>query len=336
MKQVVYVDVLVALNMILSFFLIRSVCVFARERPSTLRVLVGSALGGIYALVIFLPEVHIFLNLVGRFVFLLLVAFCVFGFGSVRRFCRCFVLLFAVSMLFAGAVLALHLLVLPNGTVVRNGSFYADIGFIQLVLSCALVYAVSRIFGSFFTKRSSEEINVRVKLSFGGKTVCADGIIDTGNTLNDSFTGEPVNIISQSLALGLLPDSCAGAVISPLSGNIPAGMHLVVSDTVGASALMCAFKADSMTLTVYDKKVSVTGATLAVSGRETFAGSKNVLVNSVFINDITGGRDSGKTDKTHKPNKTKAEKARCLLHKRSRNSASSADGCAGKRGDAAH
>lgn len=336
-KQVVYVDVLVALNIIISFFLIKSVCAIAREKPKTVRVLIGSVMGGAYSLVIFLPEVHIALSIFGRIVFVFISSFAVFGFGSIKRFLRCVFLLCAVSVLSAGVLVAVWQLFLPNAVMQRNGSFYIDVSFVQLVCVCALVYAVVKFFGRFLAKSNSEDINVRLEISFHGKSVKANGIIDTGNNLCDSFTGESVSVISQSLALSLLPDRYMQAAIAPVSGNMPEGMHLIVSDTVSSSALMCAFRADSMTLSVSDKQITAKNATLAVSRRESFGGGVNVLLNSVFINNIQGGRDSEeKTEIAHRKDKTKAEKARDLLHKRSGNSACTVDECAGERGDATH
>lgn len=337
MKQVVYVDVLVALNIIISFFLIRSVSAITREKPKSLRVLAGSAMGGAYSLVIFLPEMHIVLSIAARMAFLFAVTAAVFGFFGVRRFFRCYVLLCTFTVLCAGAAVAACLLFFPGAAVLRNGSFYIDISFVQLVCVCAAVYIVALIFGRFLSKRSSEEINVRLKITYKGKTVSASGIIDTGNTLNDSFTGEPVSVISQNLALGLLPDEYAVAAVSPLSENLPEGMHLIVSDTVGASALMCAFAADSMTVTAADRHTIVAKPMLAVSCAQSFSGDKNVLVNAAFINDIMGGRDSeNKTRSIDNENKAKAEKARRLLHKRPGNVACTPDVSSGKRGDATH
>ncbi len=337
MKQVVYVDVLVALNIIVSFFLIKSVCVIAREKPRSARVLIGSLMGGVYSLVIFLPDIHIALSIAGRIVFLLVVTVTVFGFRSIKRYLRCYLLLCVVSMLCAGVLVALWMLFLPQAVMLRNGSFYVDVGFVQLVLVCALVYIGARIFGRFFAKKNSEEVNVRLEIIFQGKKVKANGIIDTGNTLRDSFTGDPVSVISQSLALSLLPERYFSAAISPMSGDMPEGMHLIVSDTVGSSALMCSFKAESMVLIISDKQMKIENATLAVSTRETFSGGRNVLVNAIYANDIQGGNICDKkAEITHITDKASAEKTRSLLHKRSGNSACSADGCTGKRGDAAH
>lgn len=337
MKQVVYVDVLVALNIIVSFFLIKSVCAFAREKPKTVRVLIGSVMGGVYSLVIFLPEVHTALSIVGRLIFIFAVTAVVFGFGSVRRYLRCYLLLCAVSMLCAGVLVALWLLLLPQAVMLRNGSFYLDVSFVQLVIVCALVYIGARVFSRFLAKRAADEMSVRLEIAFMGNKVNANGIIDTGNTLRDSFTGEAVSVISQSLAFSLLPDEYFKAAIEPMSGNLPEGMHLIVSDTVGSSALMCSFRAESMLLITAEKQIKIENATLAVSTRETFSGGRNVLVNAIYANDIQGGNSCDKkTESAHNKDKSASEKTRCLLHKRSRNSACSADGCAGKRGDAAH
>lgn len=56
MSQVVYVDVLLALNLFINYLLLLSGACLLREKVRRWRLLLGAALGAIYALVIFCPS----------------------------------------------------------------------------------------------------------------------------------------------------------------------------------------------------------------------------------------------------------------------------------------
>ena len=334
LKQVIYVDVLFALNMIVSFLLIKAAGALCREKPKTLRVLIGSLLGGFYSLSIFLPSLHTAFVLFARTVFLCIVSFCVFGFGSVRRFLRCFGILCGVTFGFAGVITAVWLVLKPQGLAVRNGSVYFDVSFLSLVLGGTVFYVAAHIFGKVFGKNQREQMQVKVSISYKGKTVTADGLIDTGNTLKDSFSGKSVSVIDRSLALELLPLECAAATFSPVGSELPQGMHLTVSNTVGGTSLMCVFNADRIEIVSDYGDAEIKNAAVAVGAVTNFGSGYSVLLNADTANYITGGREHDKknqrVDKTDKGN---FRAKRSLLHKRSRDFACTVDGTAGNRGN---
>ncbi len=334
MKQVIYVDVLFALNMIVSFLLIKAAGSLCREKPHTLRVLIGSLLGGAYSLSIFLPALHTAFVLIARLIFLCIVSLCVFGFGSVRRFLRCFGLLCGVTLGFAGLITAVWFLLKPQGLAIRNGSVYFDVSFFGIVLGGTVIYVAARIFGKIFEKNHREQMQVKVNISYNGKTVTADGLVDTGNTLKDSFSGKSVSIIDRNLALELLPLECAAAIFSPVGGDLPQGMHLTVSNTVGGTSLMCVFNADSIKVMSDYGNGEIKDAAVAVGAVTSFGSGYSVLLNADIANYITGGREyDKKNQRVDKKISGKIRQKGSLLHKRPRNLACTADVTAGKRGD---
>lgn len=327
-------DVLVALNTIIGFFIIKSGGCICRENANTVRVLAGSFMSGMYSLCIFLPPLHTVFTGFMRIIFISAVCFVVFGFRSIKRFTRCCGAVFAVTLLFAGTVLGINLLFSPSGLLIRNGSVYFDVSFLSLVLGCAALYAVIWLLGRFVFRRGKESVRAQAVLNFNGNTVTLNGIIDTGNLLADTFTGKPVNIISQNAALELLPSEYVAGAIDPSGGKIPSGMHLVVSETVGGTALMCAFEVDEMRVNTYNGSVVIKKATVAVSSRSDFGADCSVLLNSQLMNKLTGGtEDDTKNFTADKGAFSAKKKQRCSLHKRSRNPACTAECTAGEGGD---
>ena len=56
MQTVIYVDVLVVLNLIITYLLLLCTALALRQSPSALRLFFGSLLGGFSSLIILLPD----------------------------------------------------------------------------------------------------------------------------------------------------------------------------------------------------------------------------------------------------------------------------------------
>lgn len=333
-KQVIYVDVLVCLNTIISFFMLGAVRLICRENTKRLRMLPGSFMGGAYSLCIFLPELPTAVSVALRAAFLLAVTLCVFGFGNKKRFFRLFACLCAVSFLFAGAVLGIWLVFKPQGLVFRNSGVYLDIGFVPLVLFSAAVYLAVTVFVRFFSRNTRDSCACTVWVKCNGKALSLKGIIDTGNTLADSFTGKSVSIIDRTTAFLIFDEKTAECIFS---GNLPEGMHLTVSNTVGGEGLLPVFTAEKLRVTTDTGFAEIQNSALAVSKTECFGNGVSVLVNAdVFqlIKENAGGELNA--EKAVSENKSAAGKKdkRSLLHKRAADSPCTADAGRGKRNNA--
>lgn len=334
-KQVIYVDVLVCLNTIISFFMLGAVRLICREKTKPWRILTGSFMGGAYSLCIFLPELPTAVSIAIRTFFLLAVTLCVFGFGFKKRFLRLFACLCAVSFLFAGAVVGVWLVFRPQGLVIRNSGLYLDIGFLPLVLFSAAVYVAVTVFMRFFSRNTRDNCACTVLLKCNGKTLSLKGIIDTGNTLTDSFTGKSISVVDRATAFLLFDEKTSECF---LSGNIPEGMHLTVSSTVGGEGLLPVFTAEQMSVTTDAGSAEIQTPALAVSQTESFTDGVSVLVNSDIFNLIKetrgGEHNAEKADSENKNIITRKKENRSLLHKRSADPSSTVDAGQGKRNNA--
>ena len=333
-KQVIYVDVLVCLNTIISFFMLGAVRLICREGTKRWRVLAGSFMGGAYSLCVFLPELPTAAAVALRAAFLLAVTLCVFDFGYKKRFFRLFACLCAVSFLFAGAVLGIWLVFKPQGVVIRNSGLYLDIGFLPLVLFSAAIYLTVTVFMRFFSRSVRDSCACTVSLCFNGKALSLKGIIDTGNTLTDSFTGRSVSVVDRATAFLLFDEEAAESIFS---GGLTEGMHLTVSNTVDGEGLLPVFTADRMAVNTDSGLAEIQTPSLAVSKTESFGNGVSVLVNAeVFqlIKENAGGELNAEKAVAENKNAVR-KKERSLLHKRAADPSCAAYAGKGKRNNAA-
>lgn len=192
--DVIYADELFLINFITDYLILLTTAKVCALRPSRLRMLLGAALGGAYALlaVIFYPRLFSLLPV--KLIFGGLTAFI--AFWGEARFVRTALCFFAVSAAFGGAVLAVSFL---------SGRSYSPIVLELKILVPAfcLSYAViSLLFrGSMRLPKGQGAVRVAVELS--GRRAVFTGLFDSGNSLRDPISGSRV-IVAELSALSPL------------------------------------------------------------------------------------------------------------------------------------
>lgn len=207
----VYIDIVIALNFLVDFFLLMGTNRLCGFPTSPKKALLAAGIGGLYGGICLLPAFHFLGNLLWRIVSLALMSVVAFGFHlSALR--RGIVLLF-LSMALGGIALGLG-----------NGGFWS------LVAAAAGVCILCAI--GFHGKLGITKY-IPVELYYKEKHVRIMALQDTGNTLRDPITGKPVLVIGADVAqqlTGLTNAQLRRPVES--MGSIP-GLHLIPYRAVG-------------------------------------------------------------------------------------------------------
>ena len=124
METVIYVDVLVVLNFIITYLLLLCTASALRLSPSAVRLFFGSLLGGVSSLMIFLPPLPLPLTLVCKAAICALITLTALPAGSLRLFLRNGAFFLLTNVLFAGIIFALMCIFSPGGVVFSPDSRY--------------------------------------------------------------------------------------------------------------------------------------------------------------------------------------------------------------------
>ena len=241
MKNVIYIDVLIVLNIIVTFLLLSATSRLLKLSPHWWRYLLGSLLGGLFSLIIFAPDVGFILSVVTKLLISLLIVIAVYNPRSIRTIVRQTAYFFVVSFIFAGMMMCFASL--PGVEIVqyRNGAAYINLSFTSLTGGCIVCYVVTCVLAKITKYRLSGNIYSEIYISYKGKAINAQAMLDTGNSLTDPFTGESV-IIADVFTLGdVLPEN-----IRSYFGKDKdiTGIKLIPCRTVSAQTLLPCFRAD--------------------------------------------------------------------------------------------
>ena len=198
----VYVDQVFVLNGAIDCMLLACAARLGGLPLLRRRVLAAGAFGGVYAVLVLLPGLQALGALPGRAVCLALM--CAAAFGLRRRAVRAAGLFLGCALCFAGVCLAAAQL-LGRGLYLLPGGAWYPVSFPALLLLAAagLLICTLRLPG-LLRHRSGEIERLEVQTQKARLTLHA--LVDTGNTLTDPATNEPVTVAGPETALALFPE----------------------------------------------------------------------------------------------------------------------------------
>ncbi|MBR0538375.1 MAG: sigma-E processing peptidase SpoIIGA [Clostridia bacterium] len=269
MQTVVYADVLVLVNVVITFLLLLSVRTFTDASSSALRLPLASFLGGAYSLLLLAPALPWWVLLPVRLLMCLTVCLSAFKIRRVKTLLRCTALYYAVSFLLAGALYALSQL---TGAFlqVKNGYAYVSLSAPALIGFCMGFYALLMFFRKrVFVKNRKDRI-FQLTLIDRGAEVQVKALFDSGNEVLDLYAGRPVVIVAADVFEALTGERPRDLHSSPHIAGRP--FRLLPVKTLGATHLLPAFTAERLLIGTEDGdkmvvRPCVAGTESALGGR---------------------------------------------------------------------
>lgn len=244
--QTVYVDVLIALNLLISWAMLRTCGELCRRRAGRGRMALASLLGGMSSLIILLPQLPGPALVILRLALAMGLVRLAFRWEGGRMFLRMTGLLFIVSLLFAGGMAALWSLLSPRGLAVRNGTVYFHIPAWMLAGAATVGYLAARGMGAALEKRLPEKFVEGYTVQALGRTGSLRLLTDTGNRL--TFSGLPVAVIGEKAAGFLPPEAAAAAGDLSLAAAVgracPGKLKFIPCRTAAGEKLLPGFEAE--------------------------------------------------------------------------------------------
>jgi len=218
----VYLDLVMLLNFLVDFSLLLGTNWLSGHPPGLKRCMMGAAFGGVYSGICLIPEFRFMGNLLWRLVSLLIMSWISFGFGiGMLRRAGVFAML---SMALGGIALSFG-----KGEVV------------PLLCCCGILWLLCLL--GFSDPPGSVQYE-QITLRFRASTLRLLALRDTGNTLKDPITGEPVLVISPEAAeklTGLTKEQLL-CPLETISRRILPGLRLIPYSSIGGGGMLLAMR----------------------------------------------------------------------------------------------
>ncbi|MCL6610782.1 MAG: sigma-E processing peptidase SpoIIGA [Peptococcaceae bacterium] len=220
---VVYLDKVFLGNLLVNGVILWAAGRLSQVRVKHYRVLIGAGLGSLYSLVFFLPGAEQFFSFLAKVMVSLAMVAAAFAPLPPRKFALCLSFFYLVSFAAGGMVIGLSYLAGHAGGFGQSGSIAAVAHrhlWPGLLLALVVLWAGSAVLPRYFRGRNRKEaVKLPITIYLEGKRVTVRGLVDTGNSLCDPVSGDPVVVVEHGAVRDVLPGPmkdpavCAGDAV---------------------------------------------------------------------------------------------------------------------------
>lgn len=284
----VYADVLVALNILITYLILVASRLFCRIATNKWGVAIASIIGGLSALIIFYEGMSVIWSVIYKITVAAVITLVAFLPGNFRMFLKTFFGFFAISFMFGGVMYAIEITQKPQNILYINGTVYFDMSITYLVGSTFIIYALFVVCNYFLSKRLSAHDIYKVKITFRNTSVEVIGFVDTGNNLNDGITGRDVIVAELSAVAPLFTYEeikyFKTGDLTEIPESIKTKIHLIPCSTVSGDSLLPAIIPERVEYKINNKKAQSDFVSVAICNKSLSSGEYKVLLNKNVCN----------------------------------------------------
>lgn len=184
--MVIYVDLVFFLNIFLDFFLLMTVSVILTRNTKIKRIILGSLVGGISTILLFI-NIGSVLSFILKLILGLLMVIVTYGYHSLKYTFNNLFYLFSLSFSVGGVMFLL-----------MDKAYY---NYLVLIIG----FIISLFFYIKMIKKYQDSYSnyYKVKIIINGKLYDVVGYLDTGNKLYDTYKKRPVVILDKKIKYNL-------------------------------------------------------------------------------------------------------------------------------------
>lgn len=294
----VYADVLVALNILLTYILIVASRVICKAPTNKWAVLLASIVGGVSSLVIFYENGGVLFSCLYKIITGGVIVGVAFLPKSLKIFIKNILAFFGVSLLFGGTMFALEFTLHPKHIMFYNGTVYFDIGIAYLVASVLVIYGIFLLADYLITKHNTKGGKCEIEIAYNDFSVNINALVDTGNTLTDGVTGKPVIIAELSSVSPLFTRREMMFFKSADFENIPESLNksfrLIPCKTVTGTSLLKAFTPTFVKIKEGKNSYTISFCTVALTDKELSLGAYRALLNNKIFENVKEEKNNEK------------------------------------------
>jgi stage II sporulation protein GA (sporulation sigma-E factor processing peptidase) len=250
--MVIYLDVLILINLYVTYFQILAVSVFTHRKSIWYRKLSAAGIGAVASLSIFIPQEMVLTLTLLKIFLCALIAFVAFGYTGFRAYAVSVLFLMLVSFVFSGLMLCVWLFAAPMKMLFINGTVYFGIDTMTIILSTCAAYGVVRIIRYILDNNGKTDGKYTVIIKNNGRECRLSALADSGNGMVDCFSGLPVIVCRRDMCADVSPPAIEmienNSDISDIGTQMIKGVRIMPFSTVGKGGLICMFKAESVVI----------------------------------------------------------------------------------------
>ena len=220
-KITIYIDIIFLENLIMNSIILYATAIILKIRPKTLRIIISSSIGSIYAIITYITEIEIFTSVILKAILAVIMVYVAFNPQSFQKMWKQVAIFYLTSFVFGGVTLYLIYYIKPQEVFIRNGMFVGEYVLKVIMLGAIVAFITIKISLKIIkTKISPKDMYCKIKIKLQEKTIETKAMIDTGNLAKEPITNTPVVIVESSLLENILPNKILNNLENILGGDL--------------------------------------------------------------------------------------------------------------------
>lgn len=220
-KITIYIDIIFLENLIMNSIILYATAIILKIKPKTIRVILSSIIGSIYAIVTYITEIKIYTSVILKAILAIIMIYVAFNPQNVKKMWKQIAIFYLTSFVFGGVTLYLIYYIKPQEVFIKNGIFVGEYILKVIMLGAIVAFIVIKISLKIIkTKITSKDMYCKIKIKLYGKLIETKAMIDTGNLAKEPITNTPVIIIESTLLEDILPRQILNNLEKILCGDL--------------------------------------------------------------------------------------------------------------------
>ena len=195
--------------------------IILKIKPKTIRIIIASGIGSIYAITTYVTELHIYTSIISKVILSIIMVYVSFNPQSIKKLFKQVFIFYLTSFVFGGVSLYLIYVIEPQNALIRNGMFVGDYVLKVIFLGAIVAFIIIKIAIKIIkTKINSKDMYCNIRIKISGQIVSTKAMIDTGNLAKEPITNTPVIIAESSLLYDILPKEILNNLDMILGGDL--------------------------------------------------------------------------------------------------------------------
>ncbi len=282
MRQVIYIDVLLCVNLLINYVMLILEAKLLNLRIKRKKLILSALTGSFYSIFIFFDQINLLLSLFIKLLMSITIILIAYGSINIRSFVKSIVTFYFINFIFGGIIFCIWYFISPNGIFIKNGIVYFDISPTFLILSTVVIYFSIKIYQYFLGENDLHNSFCDLEISNNRKIVKLFAKVDTGNSLKEPFSNKSVIVAEYESLKDILPPEVKNCIQDNVEDWTAKGkktnlLRVIPYSTVSGEGLLPAFIPEKVTIK-YKNKTYIKETFLAISKRNLFLGDYKALV----------------------------------------------------------
>ncbi len=296
----IYLDIVFFENVFMNYIIIFATGVVIKNDIKKIRILLGSCIGAVYTIVMYLNIIPIYSNFIMKLILSFAIVYISFKPKTFKKFIKDLIIFYLVSFVFGGCVFALMYFLKPQMAQIKNGVFVGAYPLKVALIGGIIAYAIIQIsFKIVKMKLTKKDMIYRVEIIINGKTISIKGLLDTGNSLKDPISGFPVIVVEHKSLYSVIPEKVLNNINKIIGGEtdeliedsqfneIISRFRMIPFSSIGKqNGLLLGVKADSVNI-ILDEKMKSNNKVIIGIYDKSF--TKNGMYSAIFGLDMLEG-----------------------------------------------